>query len=162
MFRFLALLPVLAALLAAPTLSKAQQRPTPYPVDRVVMDIGGELIVFDGCSGIGSENEAIEQTSGGVIQVTPGDLRYNQVTCWRTIGSDLTLWQWRELVEMGNLGSARMTVTVQMIAPRGTVLASWELNNAWPIALTTRPNPESSQYILEVITIVFDGYTPMS
>src|SRR5262245_34658671 len=71
----------------------------------VVID-GSIIGYFSECSGMGSENEIIENivhTPQEIIQKIPGRLKLQNITCRRPLGTNSSLWKWRGFVEQGNV-----------------------------------------------------------
>lgn len=94
---------------------------------------GAVLGVFAECGRMGSENDIIESLGpAGFTTKIPGRLRVGDVVCARSLSADLTLWQWRSEVEIGDLSSAVRDVSIRYFDPTGTPVARWNLRNAWP------------------------------
>lgn len=92
---------------------------------------------FTECSGLGSETETIEHkvVNGKGVEVTlkiPGRLKWENITLKRGITSNMDIWQWRKLVEDGNVNSARRNGSIVMYNQQLQQVARWEFQNGWP------------------------------
>jgi phage tail-like protein len=118
---------------------------------------------FKEVSGLGSENEVVEFREGGnpdVVHKLPGALKWKNLVLKRGITSDLSLWQWRRLVESGNVSDARTSGKL-ILLDRGTPIATWHFVNAWPAKISGPDlNGEGGGDIaIEEIVIVHEGMT---
>ena len=96
---------------------------------------------FTEVSGLGSETEIIEHkvvTERGteVVKKIPGRLKWQDITLKRGITSNMDIWEWRKMVEDGDVGSARKSGSVVMYDQRGIEVARWNFENAWPVKVT--------------------------
>ncbi len=132
---------------------------------RVAVDMGvGEPVLFSEVEGLGSNNEVVEHKVIGpsgetIIQKIPGRLIYNDVTLRRGIVADRRLWEWRALVEGGNVATARRTVTVTLLDAAGAVISQRTLTNAWPrqLKVPAAPGPTSLYALEELVLVVEQG-----
>jgi phage tail-like protein len=118
---------------------------------------------FSTCSGLGSENEVVEEkaTDKGGQQITkkiPGRLRWHDVTLTRALTSDRKVWEWRQEVVVGKVAGARQKCTITMMGVDGKPVAAWELTNAWPTDLTEGVK-EAGATVTEQVTIAHEGVT---
>jgi phage tail-like protein len=117
--------------------------------------------VFTEVSGLDSENEVLEFRDGNDPNVThkvPGQLKYPNLVLKRGVTGDASLWQWRRLVETGNIADARSNGTLVLL-DRGNPVATWRFVNAWPAKIT---GPElcgkGNEVAIEAVTIVHEGF----
>ena len=118
---------------------------------------------FTEVSGLGSENEVIEQKvtdSGGRDEVkkVPGRLKWGDITLKRGITQDMQLWKWRQQVVDGNMKMARTNCSVIMLDRDFNDVARWDFKNAWPSKITG-PNlkSDSNEFGVEEMVVVHEG-----
>jgi phage tail-like protein len=118
---------------------------------------------FTEVSGIGSEHEVVEHkvvdASGHeIIRKIPGRLKWGDVTLKRGITTDLKIWEWRQDVIKGDMGSARKNCTIHMLNRMYEPVISWHFHNAWP-SKVNGPNlkADGNEYGVEEVTIVHEG-----
>ena len=123
---------------------------------------------FRECEGLGSSNEVVEYKASGtkgefVIKKVPGRLVWNNITLKRGITDSMDMWQWRKMVEQGNVDSARKNGTITMYNTQGTAVAKWNFINAWPSRITG-PNANASEnaVAIEELEITHEGYERVS
>jgi phage tail-like protein len=106
------------------------------------VDISGQVTgYFTECSGLGSENEIVESkfvNEGGVEVVVkqPGRLKWQDIVLKRGITSDMEIWDWRKMVEEGDVEGARTNGSIVMFDQTLTEVARWNFENAWPLKVT--------------------------
>lgn len=129
------------------------------------LDLSGKVAGwFTECSGLGSENEVVEHkvvTEDGkqVIQKIPGRLKWSDITLKRGITAEMDIWEWRKLVEDGDMSSARTNCTVTMYDANLQPKARWDLVNAWPSKVTgPTQKSDSNEFGVEEVVIVSEGY----
>jgi phage tail-like protein len=119
---------------------------------------------FRECTGLGSENEVVTYLASGekgehIIKKVPGRTKYNNITLKRGVTKDTKLWQWRKLVEQGDMGKARKNGAVVMFNPKGEEIARWEFFNAWPCKLTgPNGNANANEPAIEELEITHEEY----
>lgn len=118
---------------------------------------------FTEVSGIGSENEVVEQkvvdeNGHELVKKVPGRIKFQDITLKRGITADMQIWAWRKLVEEGNMGSARANMSIIMLDRDYTPVARWDFINAWP-SKVTGPSVKSddNSFGIEEVTIVHEG-----
>src|SRR6266542_4089059 len=128
------------------------------------LDFGGKVKgYFTECSGLGSENEVIDHkvvTEAGqeVIQKLPGRLKWNDVTLKRGITAQMDIWDWRAMVEKGDLNTARTNASIVMYSRDMSPVARWDLTNAWPSKVTgPTQKSDSNEFGVEEVVIVAEG-----
>jgi phage tail-like protein len=118
---------------------------------------------FRECAGLGSESEVVEEKASGpkgetILRKIPGRLRWGDVTLRRGLTSDLAMWQWRQLVEEGQLDAARKHGSIVLFDAKGAELARWDLLNAWPSKLSSATaEAGGSAVAVEELTITHEG-----
>jgi phage tail-like protein len=118
---------------------------------------------FTECSGIGSEHEIVEHkvvTDKGqeLVQKIPGRLKWGDVTLKRGITADMQIWDWRAMVEKGEIGKSRKTCSVIMFDRNYKEIARWNFENAWPSKVSgPSVKSDSNEFGVEEITLVHEG-----
>jgi len=115
---------------------------------------------FSEVSGIGSENEVAEskvvnEKGVQIILKIPGRLKWTDVTLKRGITANKHLWNWRKMVENGNIKEARKNFTIIMYDQTLTPVAQWDFKNGWPSKIEA-PAAGSTEGAFESITIVHE------
>ena len=130
------------------------------------VEVGGMVTgYFTEVSGMGSENEVIEQkvvTDNGqeVIQKVPGRLKWNEVTLKRGITDNLQIYEWRKLVEDGKMKEARKNCSIIMFDRNYTPAARWDFVNAWPSKVTGPDvKADSNDFGVEEVVLHHEGMT---
>jgi phage tail-like protein len=133
------------------------------------VEFQGQVVgAFRECSGLGSENEVVEYKASGpngeyVIKKVPGRLKWNNITLKRGITDSMDMWQWRKLVEQGNISDARKNGTITMYNQQGTAVAKWNFLNAWPSKLTgPTANASNNEVAIEEMELTHEGYERVS
>jgi len=97
------------------------------------LEIEGKMSgYFTECSGIGSEHEIVEhkvvnEKGQEIVQKIPGRLKYQDVTLKRGVTADMQIWDWRAVVEKGDMKGSRTNCSVIMFTgttkkwPAGTL-----------------------------------------
>jgi phage tail-like protein len=132
------------------------------------LEINGTVFAyFTSVSGIGSENEIVEQKvvdkqGNELVRKLPGRLRWQDVTLRRGISSDKKLWEWRQQVENGQVSSARKNFSIIMFDSNLSPIAEWTFTNGWPSKITA-PQVEtgSTNRAFEEMVIVHEGMRRM-
>jgi phage tail-like protein len=82
-----------------------------------------------------STQDPIEYREGNespTVRKIPGLVKYGNVTLKWGLTDSLDLYEWRKLVEQGNMKDARRNVAVILLDEEGNDAARWEFNDAWP------------------------------
>ena len=127
------------------------------------VDISGQVTgYFTECSGLGSENELVESkfvNDAGVEVVVkqPGRLKWADITLKRGITSDMEIWEWRKMVEDGDVEGSRTNGSIVMFDQSLTEVARWNFENAWP-SKVSGPSVKSDENAMgvEELTIVHE------
>lgn len=120
--------------------------------------------VFKSLENIGSENELTEYKASGpkgeqVVKYQPGLLKWNAVTLKQGVTDDLYFWEWRGLVEQGDMKAARKNGSFVMHNTKGESVAQWDFTNAWPRSIKgPGADATSSEVAIEELEIVCEGY----
>ena len=120
--------------------------------------------VFKSLENIGSENELTEYKASGpkgeqVVKYQPGLLKWNAVTLKQGVTDDFYFWEWRELVEKGDMKAARKNGSFVMHDTKGQAVAKWDFTNAWPRSIKgPGADATSSEVAIEELEIVCEGY----
>ena len=106
------------------------------------IDVQGAVTgYFTECSGLGSENEIIEhkvvnEAGVEVVVKQPGRLKWQDIVLKRGITSNMDVWEWRKMVEDGDVVGARQNGSITMFDQALTEVARWNFENAWPLKVT--------------------------
>jgi phage tail-like protein len=118
---------------------------------------------FTEVAGLGSEHELIEHKvtddrGNDMIQMLPGRLKWQPITLKRGITRVTDVWDWRKMVEDGNVDGARSNGTITMFNQNLEAVARWEFVNAWPSKVTgPQLQSDSNSFGIEEMTIVHEG-----
>jgi phage tail-like protein len=97
---------------------------------------GVEIGQFSELAGINSEVEPVEiiEAEGGKISLKrlPGKRKPPTVTLKRGKNKDMSVFAWHQSVVEGQLAAARKSCTLTMYDTRGTAVAKYYLESAWP------------------------------
>jgi phage tail-like protein len=119
---------------------------------------------FRECTGLGSENEVVEYKASGpkgefVIKKVPGRMKWNNITLKRGITSAMDMWDWRRLVEEGNMEGARKNGSIVMFDQAGAEIARWDFTAAWPNKISgPSANATNNEVGIEELEITHEGY----
>ena len=117
---------------------------------------------FSEVSGLGSETELIESkvVNDKGVEVTlkiPGRLKWEDITLKRGLTSNMDIWEWRKMVEDGDIQGARKNGSVTMLDQNLTAVARWDFFNAWPSKCTgPQPKSDSNEIGIEELTLVHE------
>ncbi|MFN8529046.1 MAG: phage tail protein [Anaerolineae bacterium] len=106
------------------------------------LDVSGKIAgYFTEVSGLSSETEVVEHkvtdpSGRDLIQKIPGRTKFGDITLKRGITADMDMWTWRNQVESGDIGGARVNCTITMYDQALTPIAKWDLTNAWPVKIS--------------------------
>ena len=119
---------------------------------------------FRECTGLGSENEIVEEKASGpkgeqVMKKIPGRMKWGDITLKRGMTDDMDMWKWRQLVEEGKITDARKNGSIVMFDQKGTEIARWDLINAWPSKISgPSANAGNNEVAIEELTICHESY----
>ncbi len=119
--------------------------------------------MFKTCTGIGSNNDAVEAKMMGksgqpILTKRPGLLHWHNITLTRALTSDTKLWAWRQEVVVGKVAGAQQKCTITLMSQEGKPVAVWELADAWPADLTIGSTGDTN-IVTEEVTIAHEGVT---
>lgn len=129
---------------------------------------GGVSGAFQECSGLSSENEVVEYKASGpkgefIIAKLPGRPQWGNITLKRGVTADMQMWQWRKIIEKGDVVSARKGGTLTMYDTKGTAVAKWNFTNAWPSKITgPSADATTNSVAVEELEIAHEGYERVS
>jgi phage tail-like protein len=133
------------------------------------VEIGGTVTgFFTECSGLGSEHEVIEHkvvTEGGqeVVMKLPGRLKWENITLKRGITSNMDVWDWRKMVEDGDVTGARRDGSIIMFDHMLSPVAQWNFERGWPVKVTgPQPKSDSNEIGVEEMVITHEYITRVS
>jgi phage tail-like protein len=113
--------------------------------------------------GLGSETEVTEhklmaQNNQDVIRKIPGRTKWDAITMKRGMTRNMDFYNWRRIVETGNVDSARANITITMLDQAGAIVAEWTAEQAWP-AKVSGPSlkSDSNDIAVEELTIHHEG-----
>lgn len=114
----------------------AGERKDPYKNFRFFLEIDGinqagfrEVTVPD------STQDPIEYREGSetpTVRKLPGLIKYGNVSLKWGITDSFELYDWRKMVEDGNIEKARKNVAIVVLDDEGNQAARWEFSQAWP------------------------------
>ena len=140
-------------------------REDPLVAFRFALEIEGKLGgYFTSVSGIGSENEVIEQkivdpqTGETLVHQVPGRLTWTEISLRRGVTSNVDIWKWRKLVADGKVDEARTNCSIIALSRDNKPIARWNFVNAWPRRVT---GPEmdagGAEFMVEEVVLVHEG-----
>jgi len=118
---------------------------------------------FREVSGISTEVAVLEQRASApsgrsFTAYLPGRVTIGDITLKRYMTKDLTLWNWRKLVEDGKMTDARKNGTITAVDQEGKPLAKWDVTNAWPSKVSGPiQNAGSTEPAMEELTVVCES-----
>jgi phage tail-like protein len=140
-----------------PQEAEAQSAEVPF----FALEIEGESLGhFSEVSGLGSEHEVIER--GGrtqIIKKIPGRLKWGDIILKRGMTADLDFFDWRKLVEDGQMDLARKNGSVVALDASGHEVARWNFVNGWPSkyhvgTLDTRPGEGTWEVVTLAVEVI--------
>jgi phage tail-like protein len=149
-----------------PVANEAPGREDPLLGFNFALDVSGTIKgYFTEVSGIGSENEVVEQKVVNekgieIVLRIPGRLKWGDITLKRGITSSMDLWDWRKKVEDGKVKDARKNGSIVMFDRELKESARWNFVNAWPSKITgPAPKSDSNEIGIEELTLVHEHIT---
>lgn len=142
------------------------QREDPLVGFHFQIEVQGQVTgYFTEVSGLGSEHEIVEhkvvnEKGVEVVMKVPGRLKWENITLKRGITSDMQIWEWRKMVEDGNVIGARANGSVTMYNQALSPVARWEFQNAWPVKVTgPSVKSDSNEIGVEELTLAHEYIT---
>lgn len=114
---------------------------------------------FTECSGLGSETEVVEHKIVGpsgqeIVRQIPGRLKWDAINMKRGITGNMDFWDWRKMVEDGDVASARRDGSIIMYDQEGSEVARWNFEKGWPSKLSgPSVKADSNEIGVEELTI---------
>lgn len=113
--------------------------------------------------GLGSETETTDHkimsaNNQDVIRKIPGRSKWSDITLKRGMTGNMDFYNWRRIVETGQVNDARANMTVTMLDQAGGIVAEWVVEQAWPSKVSGPSLKSDSNDIgVEELTIVHEG-----
>lgn len=146
-----------------PVANDAASREDPILGSHFALDLSGVVTgYFTEVSGLGSENEVVEQKVVNekgieVVLKIPGRLKWGDITLKRGITSSMDIWDWRKVVEDGKIRDARKNGSIIMLDQELRTVAQWDFVNAWPSKVSgPAPKADGNEIAIEELTIVHE------
>ncbi|HSH09691.1 MAG TPA: phage tail protein, partial [Oceanipulchritudo sp.] len=119
------------------------------------------LSVYFNSLTLGSSTEVIEKKVVGgqgaeVVLKVPGRLKWDNIVLKRGVSADKSLWDWRALVESGDMVTARRNFSIVVFDQYGVELARWEFEAGWPSNLQLESDLVSGA--VETLSIAFENF----
>jgi phage tail-like protein len=116
---------------------------------------------FQYVAGLGSETVTVipgidDAASQAKI---PGRLKWGPIELKRGITQSMDLYEWRKLVETGNLDEARKDGSITMLNTGGSPVATYSIIQAWPSKYTGVSTGQSAPCVWEWVTLEVDSVT---
>jgi phage tail-like protein len=117
---------------------------------------------FTEASGLGSEHDVVDhkiiKDGKEVVRKIPGRLKWGDITLKRGITANLDFWDWRRMVEDGQVAKARRNGSIMMYDQEGVEVARWNFTAGWPSKVSgPSPNTTSNEVGVEELVIVHEG-----
>jgi phage tail-like protein len=149
-----------------PFTNEAPGREDPLLGFNFAIEVGGAVTgYFTEVSGLGSENEIIEQkvvSDKGVevVMKIPGRLKWGDITLKRGITASMDMWDWRQLVVDGKVKDSRRNGSIVMLDREAKEVVRWNFVNAWPLKISgPSPKSDSNDISIEELTIAHESIT---
>jgi len=129
-----------------------------------VLEIDGiTQAFFREASGLSSESQVIEYKEANkegktIIKKIPGVLKWGDITLKRGITDVMELWDWRKMVEDGQVEKARKNGSVVMFKQENAEVARWNFIDGWPTKIGGPSlNANNNDIAVEEVTIAHEG-----
>lgn len=137
----------------------------PMPKFRFEVDFGTGMapVSFQEVSGLDMETQVIEYRKSNKPAFTtikmPGIAKHGNITMKKGVFTDdNTFWNWYKQFSTNSV--TRKTVTIKLPDEEGKTTIQWQLNNAWPIKITsTDLKANGNEVAVETIEIAHEGLT---
>lgn len=128
-----------------------------YKVEIDGLTAGG----FSEVTGFDVSNDVMEYREGDMVRTPmkiPGLKKYSNITLKKGLADSKVMYDW---VIAGVDGAVqRKTITISLMDETATVVASWQVINAWPVKYTAPDfNATSSEVAVESFEIAHEGMT---
>jgi phage tail-like protein len=135
-------------------------RNDPFRAYNFLVEIDGiTRAAFRECSGLDSNQEAIDYREGGEplrMRKLPGLNNFSYITLQRGITSDTELWDWRQRAAEGNVD--RRNGSIVLLDNAGNEQMRWNFVEAWPSKWTGPSfNATSNEVAIESLELAHEG-----
>jgi phage tail-like protein len=99
----------------------------------------------------------INEKGQEMVLAVPGRLKWEKITLKRGITSAMDIWDWRKMVEDGDVDGARRNGSIIMFNHMLEPVAQWDFERAWPVKVTgPQPKADSNEIGLEELTLTHE------
>jgi phage tail-like protein len=118
---------------------------------------------FREVGGLTSESQVIEYKEANkegktIIKKVPGVLKWSDITAKRGITDVMELWNWRKMVEDGEVNKARKNGSVVMFSQDNKEVARWNFTDGWPTKVSGPAlNANNNDIGIEEVVIAHEG-----
>jgi phage tail-like protein len=138
----------------------------PRPASHFRLTLGGKesVGVFKEASGFDSETEVIEHRSvdaqgRSVPRKVDGPVKWSNINLKRGVDETLDIWKWRDTVIKQGADAARIDGKIELLDITGSVIATYQFKQGWPIKYVAATLDASSNNIaLEEVQIAHEGF----
>lgn len=137
----------------------AQRSPQSNAFALLVPNVGNGTAFFKSVTGLKSETDVTEFREGGAnggSRKIAGNLHFGDITLKRPVSPDLSLAQWRKIVEDGQADQARRNATIVLYDRSNKELARWTIISAFPSRLSLEIDPDTGDP-MEVLVLAADA-----
>jgi phage tail-like protein len=136
----------------------------PYLSTWFAIEFQGQIVgAFHECAGLSSEHEVVEWRASGpqgeqLIRKIPGRIRWGNIVLRRGVTAAVDLWEWRKLVERGELDIARRNGSIVLFNARRDEVGRWDIFNAWPCRISGPSlNATTDEVAVEELELTHEG-----
>jgi phage tail-like protein len=138
----------------------------PYKSYKFSVQITGNTVFakagFQKVSGLKFEVDVIEYREGGdelTTSKSPGLTKYDPITLERGMSEDVDMWNWAQKV-IEKAGGFRANVSINLKDRDGTIVKTWNINNAWVSGYATGEfDAQGNAVMIETLTVQHEGFT---
>ncbi len=134
------------------------------PYRNFMFEVGGiEVAAFSDVSGFDVSVNMAEYRDGNEASRTtrklPGLAKYSNITLKRGVINDLKIYQW--IINIAKDGKVeRKDVTLSLKDIDGTVVATWQVINAWPVKYSVSEfKGQGNEIVMETLELAHEGMT---
>lgn len=123
---------------------------------------------FTECSGLGSESEIVEHKivgDGGqeIVRKIPGRRKWENITLKRGITANMDFWDWRKMIDDGDVSGARRNGSIIMYDQEGGEVARWNFEQGWPNKISgPSVKSDSNEIGVEELGVTHEGIERVS
>jgi len=134
----------------------------PYRGSRYTLEIDGiKQAGFSEASVPDTSQDPIEYRDGNdipTVRKVPGLIKYGNLTLKWGVTDSMELYNWRALVEAGQMDKARKNIAVNVLDELGKPKSRWEFVFAWPTKYDAPDlNATGSDIAIETLEIAHEG-----